>query len=308
MGRRPEHADARTTPRSCPGATRSPRASRSSSTSRARGRRATSGNRLFYPRRDAGKEKATIYWRARDPGRPSGPEHVLLDPNTWSTDGSVSLGVWSVSYDGKKVAYTVKANNSDEATLYVMDVATGKKSEVDVIEGAKYASPSWTPGNDAFYYTWLPLAGLRLDRRSPRLRRGALAQARHRSEQGPDRPREDRRPEDVRQRGRRQGRPLAHRDDRARLDEHRRLLPGPAIARSPSGGPLVAGVDARYDVSVDGDRFFVWTNEGAPKYRVFRVDPAHPARDQWKEIVRRAPGRDARGGERSSAIACRSGT
>ena len=81
---------------------------------------------------------------------------MLLDPNTWSTDGSVSLGVWSVSYDGKKVAYTVKANNSDEATLYVMDVATGKKSEIDVIEGAKYASPSWTPSSDAFYYTWLP--------------------------------------------------------------------------------------------------------------------------------------------------------
>jgi prolyl oligopeptidase len=37
-----------------------------------------------------------------------------------------------------------------------MDVATGKKSEVDVIEGAKYASASWTPRGDGFYYTWLP--------------------------------------------------------------------------------------------------------------------------------------------------------
>ena len=83
---------------------------------------------------------------------------MLLDPNTWSNDGSASLGVWSVSYDGKKVAYTVKANNSDEATLYVMDVATGKKSDIDVIEGAKYAWPSWTPSGDAFYYTWLPPA------------------------------------------------------------------------------------------------------------------------------------------------------
>jgi hypothetical protein len=31
------------------------------------------------------------------------------------------------------------ANNADEATLYVLDVATMKRSEIDVIEGAKYA-------------------------------------------------------------------------------------------------------------------------------------------------------------------------
>jgi prolyl oligopeptidase len=34
-----------------------------------------------------------------------------------------------------------------------------------------------------------------------------------------------------------------------------------------------------------GDRFYVYTNEGAPNYRVFAVDPAHPERAAWKEIV-----------------------
>jgi len=110
------------------------------------------GSRLFFPRRDVGKEKFTIYWRE---GK-GGPDNVLLDPNTWSTDGSVSLGVWAVSHDGRRVAYTVKSNNSDEATLYVMDVATGKKSDIDVVEGAKYAWPSWTPSGKGFYYTRLP--------------------------------------------------------------------------------------------------------------------------------------------------------
>ena len=63
------------------------------------------------------------------------------------------------------------------------------------------------------------------------------------------------------------------------------------ISRSPKPEwrPLVVGVDARYDVTVDGDRFFVWTNEGASRYRVFRVDPTHPARDQWKEVVAERP-------------------
>ena len=43
------------------------------------------------------------------PGAPAWPasveEHVLLDPNTFSKDGTVSLGGWSVSWDGKKVAF-----------------------------------------------------------------------------------------------------------------------------------------------------------------------------------------------------------
>jgi len=102
------------------------------------------GNRLFYARRDAGKEKYVVYWRE---GR-AGAEKVLLDPTQWSTDGSVALGVWRPTWDGKTVAYTVKSNNSDESTMYVMDVGTGKKSDVDVIEGTRYAYPAWTAAGD----------------------------------------------------------------------------------------------------------------------------------------------------------------
>jgi len=36
------------------------------------------------------------------------------------------------------------------------------------------------------------------------------------------------------------------------------------------------------------DRFYVTTNDGAPRYRVFKVDPAHPDRAKWKEIVAQA--------------------
>ena len=34
----------------------------------------------------------------------TGDEQVLFDPNEWSKDGSVSLGGWQVSWDGKLVA------------------------------------------------------------------------------------------------------------------------------------------------------------------------------------------------------------
>jgi len=238
------------------------------------------GNRWFYARRDAGKEKYTIYWRE---GK-AGPEKVLLDPNGWSADGSASLGVWSVSWDGKKVGYTVKANNSDESTLYVMDVATGKKSDVDVIEGAKYAYPSWTPSGDGFYYTWLPAEGS-----VPTADRPGYAEVRF-HELGTD-PKKDRtvhektgdpktfQNAEVSKSGRWLVLTIEHgwtRNDVEFMDLR---------AKKPEWKPLAVGQDALYGVEVDRDRFFVRTNEGAPRYRVFKVDPAHPERARWTEIV-----------------------
>src|SRR5262249_46636878 len=55
------------------------------------------GANYFYSRRRATQEKAVVYWRA---GK-QGAEQVLLDPNTWSTDGSSSLGTWVPTWDGK---------------------------------------------------------------------------------------------------------------------------------------------------------------------------------------------------------------
>jgi prolyl oligopeptidase len=242
------------------------------------------GGRLFYPRRDAGKEKQTIYWREGKGGR----EKVLLDPSTWSDDGSASLGVWAVSYDGKRVAYSVKANNSDEATLYVMDVATGKKSDVDVIEGAKYASPSWLPSGKGFYYTSLPLPGAVATADRP-----GFAEVRFHA-LGTD-PKKDvlvhektGDPKTFVSAGvGKDGRWLVASIEHGwkSTDVYFEDLRAP----KPGWTPLVVGTDARYDVSVDRDAFFVWTNDGAPKNRVMRVDPAHPERASWKEVVPERP-------------------
>src|SRR5437660_4657208 len=67
------------------------------------------GQRYFYSRRHASKEKAVVYVKEGRRGR----GRVLLDPNTWTKDGSDALGGWWPSWDGKVVAYTVHHNNSD---------------------------------------------------------------------------------------------------------------------------------------------------------------------------------------------------
>ena len=104
---------------------------------------------LFFTHRTPTQEKS-VYKMLRNDGQ----EQTVLDPHTLSEDLSTSVGVFSPSPDGQKVAYSLKEDNADEAVLYVMDLKTGESS--DRIEGAKYAWPSWLPDSSGFYYTYLP--------------------------------------------------------------------------------------------------------------------------------------------------------
>ena len=47
---------------------------------------------------------------------------MLLDPNTFSEDGTVSLGMVGVSDDGEHLAYGTSASGSDWVTIRVMRV------------------------------------------------------------------------------------------------------------------------------------------------------------------------------------------
>jgi prolyl oligopeptidase len=242
------------------------------------------GERYFYTRRHADREKAVVYWR---PGL-QGEERVLLDPNAMSADGSTALGVWVPTHDGSRVVYALRRNNADEATLYVKDVASGRVSEVDVIEGGKYAEPAWTPEGDGFYYTWLPT-----DPAIPVADRPGRAEIRfHRLGTPPSRDR------------------LVHphtgsartflsvdlsRDGRWLLvyvshgwnstDVYLRDL----RRADEAWRPLVVGEDAIHVVHPWRDHFYVVTNAGAPRFRVMRAEAARPERSAWVEIVPEAP-------------------
>src|SRR4029079_5622711 len=74
------------------------------------------GEREFNTRRYANKEKAVVVVR----NRRTGVEKILLDPNTWSADGSVSLGGWRTSWNGKSIAYKVSKKQFDKATTAIM--------------------------------------------------------------------------------------------------------------------------------------------------------------------------------------------
>jgi prolyl oligopeptidase len=237
------------------------------------------GPRLFFTRRKADQEKAVLYRRDDT----DGVDHVLVDPNALSADGSISLGEWVPSSDGKTLAYALSENNSDEATLHVKDVATGKDSDQDRIEGAKYATPSWTPGGDGFYYTWLPT-----DPSIPVAERPGRAEVRFHglgTDQADDqvvRPATNDPGKFVGAEVSRDGHWLvAYEVSYTSTDVYYR-------DRRASGADwttLVAGRPAQFWVDVWEDRFYVQTDDGASRRRVLRVDPASPDRKDWVEIV-----------------------
>jgi prolyl oligopeptidase len=243
---------------------------------------ASRGNRLFYLRTHKDKEKGVLYWREGD----KGAEKVLLDPNSWSKDGTVSLGSWFPSWDGKKVAFARKPNAADESVLHVVDVDTGKWSEVDVIEGAKYASVNWTPDNKAFYYEWLPTdSSIPVDKRP-----GYTELRLHRL--GGD-------PKSDTVVHPRTGDPSTFLNGSLSRDGKYLfvyVLRGWAendVYWKPVGDKdwrlLAKGQGARYSVLPWKDRFYVLTDEGAPRQRVFVVQPSKPERAAWKELVPEHP-------------------
>jgi len=240
-------------------------------------------NRWFWSHRKAKQEKSVVYWKQ---GK-TGAAKVLLDPNAWSTDGSVSLGAWTPSYDGAHVAYLQKEHNSDEATLHVIDVASGKVSAIDVIPGAKYAGVSWTPRGDGFYYTRLPPAGGGVSVAD----RPGWAESRFHV-LGQD-PAKDRLVHEATHD------PQSFIGAELSRDGHFLLFyvqhgwtSTDVFYKDLRGGAepkawktLVAGQPHKYNVWAYKDRFYVETDDGAPNHHVLRADPAKPDRSAWIEIV-----------------------
>ena len=106
------------------------------------------GDRWFYSRRRPGEDKARHY--VSDVGGAN--ERLLIDPSELGDARSVREV--RPSPNGTYVTYLVSENASDDATLFVREVATGR--DVDrPIKGARYAMPSWLPDESAFYYTGL---------------------------------------------------------------------------------------------------------------------------------------------------------
>ena len=99
--------------------------------------------------RNAGLQNQAALYVTRDLAEPG---RVLLDPNTFSPDGTVALSGASFSDDGTLFAYSVSSSGSDWQEWHVRDVATGRDLPA-IVRRSKFSGAAWKGDGSGFYYS-----------------------------------------------------------------------------------------------------------------------------------------------------------
>ncbi|MDB6020991.1 MAG: serine protease, family peptidase [Pedosphaera sp.] len=106
------------------------------------------GSRYFLTHNNGLQNQAELYTMTALDAEPT----LLLDPNTLSADGTVSLAGYRISDDGNLMAYALARAGSDWEEIRVRDVNTGKDLP-DEIQWVKFSSSSWLKDGKGFFYS-----------------------------------------------------------------------------------------------------------------------------------------------------------
>ena len=104
------------------------------------------GDFTYYYKNNGLQNQSVLYRKDKN-----GKEELFLDPNTFSKDGTTSLGGIDFSKDGSLVAYSISEGGSDWRKVIVMEAKT-KKIIGDTIVDVKFSGVSWYK-NEGFYYS-----------------------------------------------------------------------------------------------------------------------------------------------------------
>jgi prolyl oligopeptidase len=212
---------------------------------------------------------------------------VLVDPNSWTADGSAALVGMEFSADGKYLAYGVSDSGSDWISWKVLDVGT-RRPLPDDVKWSKFAGVSWAADCTGFYYS-----------RYPEPKPGEKYQAVPRFQKVYYHRLGTRQSDDalVYQRA---GQPSWVLSARVTRDGRYLLIRLGQGGRSGNaryvyknlgepGGKFVELIDAadaiyRF-IDNDGPVFYFQTDLDAPRGRVIAIDARQPARKNWKTVI-----------------------
>jgi prolyl oligopeptidase len=208
---------------------------------------------------------------------------LLLDPNLLSDDGTIAFSQMDVSPDGKYLVYQIARSGSDWNEIFVKNIETGEMLS-DHIEWVKFSGLACY--NDGFFYSsydkpekGTELSELNSGQKIYFHRYGNLQEKDELIFSNPGMP---------------------QRMYTANIDEQRKSLfiiesestsgnglslklldkPGSEIIK------LAKGFENEYiPIEVFKNNILVLTNDSAPKYKVVSIDPMHPERENWKEII-----------------------
>ncbi|HZZ77977.1 MAG TPA: prolyl oligopeptidase family serine peptidase [Gemmataceae bacterium] len=237
---------------------------------------------FFFQRNDGLQNQSVLYVSDSLKAKP----RVLLDPNKWSKDGTVSLTGTAVSPEAKYLAYGKSEGGSDWHTWHILDVGTGKELS-DKISWVKFSNIAWTKDAKGFFYT-----------RYPEPEKGAKYQGLafnaslyyHRvgTPQSDDvlvYKRPDQKEWGFSGQVSDDGRYLVVSAWKG-TDHRNPVFYRDLQEKSTDLVNLIEGFDNKYDfVGNDGPVFFFVTDLEAPMGRLIAIDTRKPARKEWKEII-----------------------
>lgn len=106
------------------------------------------GGRYFYFKNDGLQNQSVLYTQESLEAE----ARVLLDPNTFSEDGTVALSGIAISRDGRYLAYGLSRSGSDWQEWKVRDIETGEDLP-DHLRWVKFSGASWTLDGQGFFYS-----------------------------------------------------------------------------------------------------------------------------------------------------------
>lgn len=213
----------------------------------------------------------------------TGKAEVLLDPNTFSKDGSVGLKNMAFSQDHKYLAYAISRSGSDWREIFVMEVQSRKKL-TDHIKWAKFTGISWY--KDGFFYS-----GYTKPKENQKLKAELQFQRLYYHKLGTPQSQDKVIYQDLEN---------SRRLFFAQVTEDETYLVIPIMTGSSSSNllsykkladdmpitPLITKPLGRFDfIGETGGEFLVLTDYKAPNFRVIRIDPKNPDEKNWKEII-----------------------
>ncbi|HYF63845.1 MAG TPA: prolyl oligopeptidase family serine peptidase, partial [Herpetosiphonaceae bacterium] len=111
--------------------------------------------RCFYLRQDAGDNLLKLCVRLSD----DAPERVLFDPASLGGAVHTSIDWFAPSGDGRRVAYGISEGGSENSTLHILDVDSGRQLP-DTISRVHFGFVSWLDADSFVYHRYLePAAG-----------------------------------------------------------------------------------------------------------------------------------------------------